>query len=1216
MRRSTILLMLFCFSVQTNATVWRFKNAYFLPSLQQITLQGIINSALPGDTIYIENSSTIHSPITLNKRLVLIGSGAYKTGGELDLDSPLIDTPSLIRAPYDSNEFSKIHTINLNPGSSGSVVRSLRIQNVKIADDSITVQRCHVESGIGIVNNAEGVKLLTTYIHELFGQHDGASALCSDLVVQNCILDHVVRIDSSGVDNLFNNCIFGVKNYSTSVHYRFKNCEIHRSVFAFNGLDSVILDNCTGDNNVFSTNYTLFPAGQISGVNNHYGFQTTQIFNDNGLTYSEQALTSFIHSVVSINLGVFGASHPFVRGYLSPLPNIWRFEIINNAGVNNNQLVAELGANKPPNGISNSHLVGLEYYIGSLSADPGVGNAVQLPLTSSSIINETLTIDVSTWPPQTLQSGSSNRLNVRFKNSLGQWSHTATKTFTSFKWFQDVDQDGFGNPLVAVFNAIQPIGYVSNNQDCDDNDATKHDTFAFYVDADGDGYGVLPQVQVCAANMNIPPPGYSNTFTDCNDNDSTMRQQFFFYFDADFDGYGAGNLILTCAVDSVSPPPNYSLNNTDCAPFDDLIHEPLRFFKDFDMDGYGDLAEDSLFCSLTPPLGYVADSTDCDDNDSLRYTLQRFYQDTDGDGFGNINQSQIFCVGLPASFPLGVVADSSDCDDNDFFAHQAFLFYADADSDGFGVNPAVSLCASGPSNPPSGFSSFNTDCNDNLSTVYPGMIDYAEYFFNVDPGPGLGSILNLNPTSTDSIDEMHTVTIPSGMPKGMHKLMTRVHTCGGIWGHPNLLYVYVRSPHDMTPIEALEYYFDSDPGPGNGIPVALGSTQDTLQWTDQITLPVGLTPGFHTINFRVKNTAGVWSMVDRKMIRIATSQVYSIIDAAEYFFDQDPGVGNGFAIPISNLADTMNLSTFLQVPINLSEGLHRLSIRVRNQFGQWSTFSHQMIRVRMPVTSYPVVSGEYFFDSDPGPGNASSFTVTMADTVIEVISASIPTTLTAGSHRLAVRVRDQSGRWSHTEHQDVNVQIPQAGMLNIKALLQGFFTGNQTMSSVLMNQGQGNDPGITDSIVVFLQEATSPHNESYGDTVLLPINGQFNISFPPSLIGSSQFIVLKHRNHIETWSANPVVLNPTTTYDFSTASTQAFGANQFEVEIGSWALLCSDINQDGVVDGLDYNDWETDSNNFGSGYLATDLNGDGIVDGLDFLLWEVNSNGFVGSMVP
>ncbi|MBL7766859.1 MAG: hypothetical protein JNJ58_12235 [Chitinophagaceae bacterium] len=1184
--------------------------------MQQITLQGIINGALPGDTIYIENSTTIHSPITLNKRLVLIGSGAYQTGGELNLDPPLIDTPNLIRAPYDSNEFSKIHTINLNPGSKGSIVRSLRIQNVKIADDSITVQRCHVESGIGITNNAVGVKILTTYIHELFGQHDEASASCSDLLAQNCILDHVVRIDSSGVDNRFFNCIFGVINYTSSVHYRFKNCEIHTSVFAFNGLDSVILDNCTGNNNVFSTEYTLFPAGQISGVNNHYGFQTTQIFNNNGLTYSDQTLTSFIHSVVSLNLGVFGGSHSFVRGYLSPLPNIWRFEIMNNAGVNNNQLVAELGANKPPTGISNSNLVGLEYYIGPLSADPGVGNAIQLPLTSGSLINETLTIDVSTLPPQTLQSGSGNRLNVRFKNSQGQWSHTATKTFTSFKWFQDSDQDGFGNPLVSLFNANQPVGYVSNNQDCDDNDGTKHDTFAFYVDADGDGYGVLPQVQVCAANINIPPPGYSNTFTDCNDNDSTMHQEYFFYFDADFDGYGSGSLVLTCAQDSLTPPSNYSNNNNDCAPFDDLIHEPMRFFRDLDQDGYGDLTHDSIICTLIPPVGYVADSTDCDDNDSLRFTIQQLYEDSDGDGYGNISQSQLFCVGLPASYPTGYVNDSSDCDDNDSLAHQEYLFYTDTDLDGFGVPPLVTVCASNPLVPPTGFSLDSSDCNDNLSTVYPGMIDLAEYYFDTDPGPGLGNIISLNPTTTDSIDEIQTISIPSAMPKGMHKLMTRIHTCGGTWGHPILLHLYVRSPNEMTPIAAMEYFFDIDPGPGNGIPVALGSAQDTLQWTDNITLPAGLPPGFHVLSFRVKTTAGHWSMMDRKMIHVISTQVYTMIEAAEYFIDQDPGVGNGTPIPVLTIADTVNLSANVQIPPGLSLGMHRLSIRVKNQFGEWSTFSHQMIRVRSAAVSYPIVSGEYFFDTDPGPGNGISFSVTMADTVLEVISCSVPATLPIGSHRLAVRVRDQSGLWSHTEYQDVQVQIPVTGILNMKVFLQGFFTGNQTMTAVLMNQGQGSDPGISDSISVFLQEANPPHLITFSDTSLLPINGQFNFTFPAALIGSSQYLVVKHRNHIETWSANPVTLSGNSNYDFSTSATQAFGDNQVQVAPGIFAFYSGDIDQSGGVDGDDFNLLDPDIQVGNGGYLSTDLDGSGGVDGDDFNIFDPNAQNGVGAFLP
>jgi hypothetical protein len=54
----------------------------------------------------------------------------------------------------------------------------------------------------------------------------------------------------------------------------------------------------------------------------------------------------------------------------------------------------------------------------------------------------------------------------------------------------------------------------------------------------------------------------------------------------------------------------------------------------------------------------------------------------------------------------------------------------------------------------------------------------------------------------------------------------------------------------------------------------------------------------------------------------------------------------------------------------------------------------------------------------------------------------------------------------------------------------------------------------------------------------------------------------------------------------------------------------------GVIDGLDYNDWEVDNNNFAGGYYSSDLNGDGIVDGLDFLIWEDNNNNFIGSQTP
>ena len=54
-----------------------------------------------------------------------------------------------------------------------------------------------------------------------------------------------------------------------------------------------------------------------------------------------------------------------------------------------------------------------------------------------------------------------------------------------------------------------------------DADATKHASYSFYADTDGDGYGAGSAVSVCAVNATTPPSGYSLTNDDCNDADAS-----------------------------------------------------------------------------------------------------------------------------------------------------------------------------------------------------------------------------------------------------------------------------------------------------------------------------------------------------------------------------------------------------------------------------------------------------------------------------------------------------------------------------------------------------------------------------------------------------------------------------------------------------------------------------------------------------------------------
>lgn len=195
--------------------------------------------------------------------------------------------------------------------------------------------------------------------------------------------------------------------------------------------------------------------------------------------------------------------------------------------------------------------------------------------------------------------------------------------------------------------------------------------------------------------------------------------------------------------------------------------------------------------------------------------------------------------------------------------------------------------------------------------------------------------------------------------------------------------------------------------------------------------------------------------------------------------------------------------------------------------------------------------------------------------------------------------------------------------LDVTANLEGYYVGAQTMQAVKFNQGVSMDTTICDDVTLELYSTANVTNNTPGpytpDFVInatAQTNGTILAQFPPSTEGQSYWLSIKHRNHINTWSANPITVNEYSLYDFTTAASQAYGSNQVQVGPGVWALYSGDITQDGVVDGLDYNDWENDSNNFAGGYFTTDLNGDGIVDGLDFILWETNSNDFVGAVIP
>jgi len=188
---------------------------------------------------------------------------------------------------------------------------------------------------------------------------------------------------------------------------------------------------------------------------------------------------------------------------------------------------------------------------------------------------------------------------------------------------------------------------------------------------------------------------------------------------------------------------------------------------------------------------------------------------------------------------------------------------------------------------------------------------------------------------------------------------------------------------------------------------------------------------------------------------------------------------------------------------------------------------------------------------------------------------------------------------------DIEVYEPQKPFV-VKAYLEGIYE-NSKLKKVWGENAVYFDSDTADLITVelrdtadFSQKFISPNNTS------IDTNGFIKMKVRVSL-NQQYYIVLKHRNHIETWSAVPIVFsNDSIYYDFTTLGNNAYGNNMKQIESGKFALFVGDVNQDGVVDITDLVDMDIDLTNGSSGYIVYDLNGDGVVDISDLVTIDQN----------
>ncbi len=177
----------------------------------------------------------------------------------------------------------------------------------------------------------------------------------------------------------------------------------------------------------------------------------------------------------------------------------------------------------------------------------------------------------------------------------------------------------------------------------------------------------------------------------------------------------------------------------------------------------------------------------------------------------------------------------------------------------------------------------------------------------------------------------------------------------------------------------------------------------------------------------------------------------------------------------------------------------------------------------------------------------------------------------------------------------------------VKFFLQGYYLGGGKMSPLLKLLGVGSAKATdVDTATIELHNSTSPYAMSYSYTGILQSNDSLFCNFAGGATGNSYYIVIKHRNSLETWSAGTVTITNGGSYDFTTSASQAYGSN--EVRFGSiYAIYSGDVNQDGSINGSDYDSIRGALSSFYIGaYNVNDINGDGNVDAGDIRIMKNN----------
>lgn len=334
----------------------------------------------------------------------------------------------------------------------------------------------------------------------------------------------------------------------------------------------------------------------------------------------------------------------------------------------------------------------------------------------------------------------------------------------------------------------------------------------------------------------------------------------------------------------------------------------------------------------------------------------------------------------------------------------------------------------------------------------------VEYFFDSDPG--MGKATQLTGVVPDAEGNVQFSPATTGLAPGSHIIGVRAYrrTGDATFYAPTLVRSFlVPASSSSSTIQAMEYFWDEDPGFGRATLLTVLTHGEELTM-ENLSIPTdGLTPGEHLLGFRAYSGTG-WSPTIVRTVLVQQEQSESDVTGAEYFWDEDPGLGKGtpIAIPAHQAELTMeNLS----IPTDgLTPGEHLLGFRIYGGMG-WSPTISRPVTVPRTMGNEEIVGAEYFWNEDPGFGKGTPISITLGQEVT-LEDVELPSGKAHGDCTLFVRFRGTTGGWSPTLDYVVMVDAEGHYTLNAEAETDAVARNYQSLDDAFCDfaeRGVGDD---------------------------------------------------------------------------------------------------------------------------------------------------------------